>query len=188
MSQREARQLPPDVTDVETVIIYGIAVPAPQPHHPARVTNRQTPGHAHITTLPMPRGSPRVLQVAPSRGLFQTRGISFPGEQKHKMADALADPIARRPGIIRHRRGGVALKFVSRLIRPTIVTGMMAALIYCRYTYRGTAGVRDYLDAGWGGMDRHARLSTSVAAFTAPARNGPPPGPGTPPPGAPSTP
>jgi hypothetical protein len=45
------------------------------------------------------------------------------------MADAMADPIARRPGIIRRSLGGVALKFVSRLIRPTIVTGMMAALL-----------------------------------------------------------
>jgi hypothetical protein len=31
MAQR-ARQLPPDVTGVETVIIHGAAVPAPQPH------------------------------------------------------------------------------------------------------------------------------------------------------------
>jgi hypothetical protein len=40
----------------------------------------------------------------------------------------MADPIATRPGIGRSP-GRVALKFVSRLIRPTIVTGMMAALI-----------------------------------------------------------
>ena len=131
---------------------------------------------------------PGFLQVAPSRGLFQTRGISFPGEQKHKMAAAMADPIARRPRIIRRSLGGVALKFVSRLIRPTIVTGMMAALIAtadtptvvplgCGITWTRTGGV-------W--------IATPDCSHESPPSqappDGPPPGPGTPPPGAPSTP
>jgi len=135
------------------------------------------------------RGAPRgFLQVAPSRGLFQTRGISFPGEQKHKMADAMADPIARRPGIIRRSLGGVALKFVSRLIRPTIATGMMAALIAtadtptvvplgCEITWTRTGGV-------WIATPDCSHQSPP----SQPPQNSPPPGPDAPPPGAPSTP
>ncbi len=96
------------------------------------------------------------LQVARSRGVFHTWGISFPGEQKHTMANAMADPIARRPGIIRRSLGGVALKFVSHLIRPTIITAMMAALIAtadtptvvpltCGITWTRTGGVWIFL-------------------------------------------
>jgi hypothetical protein len=40
----------------------------------------------------------------------------------------MAEPIPR-PIITRRSLGGVASKFIARLIRPTIVTGMMAALI-----------------------------------------------------------
>jgi len=126
---------------------------------------------------------PGFLQVAPSRGLFQTRRISFAGEQKHKMAD----PIARRPRIIRRSPGGVALKFVSRLIRPTIVTGMMAALIAtadtptvvplaCRVTITRTGGVWIYIPD-----------CSDQSPRSQPSPNRPPSGPGTPP-GAPSTP
>jgi hypothetical protein len=103
------------------------------------------------------------------------------------MADAMADPIARRPGIIRRSLGGVALKFVSRLIRPTIVAGMMAALIAtadtpavvplgCGITWTRTGGV-------W--------IATPDCSDQSPTSqrppNGPPPGPGAPPPGPPST-
>jgi hypothetical protein len=132
---------------------------------------------------------PRFLQVAPSRGLFQTRGISFPGERKHKMADAMADPIARRPGIIRRSLGGVALKFVSRLIRPTIVTGMMAALIAtadtptvvplgCEITWTRVGGA-------WIATPGDCPHQSPPSQ---PPQDGPPSGPSTPPPGAPSTP
>jgi hypothetical protein len=85
------------------------------------------------------------------------------------MADAMADPVEKRPGIIRRSLGGVALKFVSRLIHSTIVTGMMAALITTADTPTvvplacGTTWTRT------GGMDLRTRLFTSVAALTAPA-------------------
>ena len=114
-------------------------------------------------------GAPGVPSSCAQSRLISDSGNQLPRRANTKWADATADPIARRPGIIRRSLGGVALKFVSRLIRPTIVTGMMAALIATADTYRGTAGVRDYLDADRGGMDRHPRLLRSVAAFTAPA-------------------
>ena len=127
------------------------------------------------------------LQVAPSRGVSHTGGISLPAERKHTMANAMADPIARRPGITRRSLGGVALKFVSRLIRPTIITGMMAALIAtadtptvvpltCGITWTRTGGVWIFLPD----------CSHQVPPSQLPP-NGPPSGPDTPP-GAPSTP
>jgi len=41
----------------------------------------------------------------------------------------MAEPVAGQSMIIRISRGGGALRFVARLICPTIVTGMVAALI-----------------------------------------------------------
>ena len=126
------------------------------------------------------------LQVAPSHGLVQTCGNQLPREQKHKMADAMADPVATRPRI-RRSPGRVALKFVSRLIRPTIVTGMLAALIApadtptvlpltCRITVTRVGGAWIYEPD-----------CSHQSPPSPPSPNGPPSGPGTPP-GAPSTP
>jgi len=52
------------------------------------------------------------LQVAPSHGLVQTCGNQLPREQKHKMADAMADP-PRRPRTTRCGTGLAASHFIS---------------------------------------------------------------------------
>jgi hypothetical protein len=56
-------------------------------------------------------------------GLLQTGEPASP-----KSGTQMAEPIAR-PMITRRPPARAALKFITRLIRPTIVTGMMAALI-----------------------------------------------------------
>ena len=95
----------------------------------------------------------------------------------------LADPIARRPRI-RRSPGEVALKFVSRLIRPAIVTGMMAALIATADTptvvpltcrIGGSMVGRTYI---------YHPVCTPDSPPSQPSPNGPPAGPSTPP-GAP---
>ena len=87
-----------------------------------------------------------------------------------------------QPGSLRRSLGAVALKFVSRLIRPTIVTGMMAALIAtastptavplgCGITWTRTGGV-------WIATPDCPDHSPP----SQPPPNSPPPGPGTAPP------
>jgi hypothetical protein len=168
---------------------------------PRSMKRRQTPTDITAATerlRELPRGAGALgwfsavaeamafLQVAPSHGLVQTCGNQLPREQKHKMADAMADPVATRPRI-RRSPGRVALKFVSRLIRPTIVTGMMAALIApadtptvlpltCRITVTRVGGAWIYEPD-----------CSHQSPPSPPSPNGPPSGPGTPP-GAPSTP
>jgi hypothetical protein len=99
----------------------------------------------------------------------------------------MADPIARRPGIIRRSPAG-AFKFVSRLVRPTLITGMMAALIAtadtptvvpltCGITWTRTGGVWIYMPDC-----PHQSPPSELPP------NGSPSGPGAPPPGEPSTP
>jgi hypothetical protein len=88
----------------------------------------------------------------------------------------------------RRSAGGVALKFLARLIRPTIVTGMMAALI-------ATADTPTVVPLGcgitWTRVGGAFIATPGVCPHQSPASqpspDGPPPDPGTPP-GAPPTP
>jgi hypothetical protein len=87
----------------------------------------------------------------------------------------------------RRSPGSVALNFASRLIRPTLVTGMMAALIAtadtptvvpltCRITWTMVGHTVIYMPD-----------CSHQSQASQPSPNGPPSGPGTPP-GAPPTP
>jgi hypothetical protein len=98
------------------------------------------------------------------------------------MADAMADPIASRPRI-RRPPGGVALKFVARLIiLPTIVTGMMTTPI-------ATANAHTVVPLGcginWtrvgGAWIASPGACPHQSPASQPAPDGPPADPGTPP-------
>jgi hypothetical protein len=103
------------------------------------------------------------------------------------MADAMVNPIARRLRIGRSP-GGVVLTLLARLIRPTIVIGMMAVLIdtaatpavlpaACRITWTMVGHTVIYMPD----------CSHQSSPASQPSSDGPPPGPGTPP-GTPPTP
>ena len=114
-------------------------------------------------------------------------GNQLPGRADTHMADAVADPIARRPRIGR-LPGGAALKLLARLVRPLIVTGMMAALIAttdtpavvplgCRITWTMVGHTVIYMPD----------CSHQSAPASKPSPDGPPAGPDAPP-GTPATP
>ena len=101
------------------------------------------------------------------------------------MADDMADPIARRPRI--RRLGGFAMKFIARLILPTLATGLLTALI----ATADTPTVVPLTCRIGGGMVGRTYIfhpvCTSDSPPSKPSPNGPPSGPDTHP-GTPPTP
>jgi hypothetical protein len=143
----------------------GFRIGEKSPESDLPSVRRKAPRHADKS-----RGwAQGLLQVAPSRSPFQTRGISY--QQSGKL---MGETVRRSPA-------GVALNFASRLIRPAIITGAMAALIAatdtptvtplgCAITWTRTGGVWIYEPD-----------CSHQSPPSQPSPNGPPPNPGTPP-------
>ena len=125
-----------------------------------------------------------MVQVGPNHG-FNLRDQLSRGTET-QMAEDMGDPITTRPRV-RRSPGGVALRFLSRLILPTLVTGLLAALS----ATADTPTVVPLTCRIGGGMVGRTYIfhpvCTPDSPPSKPAPNGPPSGPVTPP-GTPPTP
>jgi hypothetical protein len=125
-----------------------------------------------MTIHPMLPPRPAPLPAADDPGVSKVRPISLtdsgnPKRAEMQMAEPISGPTHDHPPIV------AALKFVSRLIRPTIVTGMMAALIATANT---PAVVPLACGVTWTVVGHTIIFLPDCSHQSAPSPNGPPAG------------